>query len=224
MQLTPVEKDNILEAGKIYKKESLSKYQRAINEVSGELALRDPSLLTRRGDLLNLARVEVQQKGYSYIKGKSRSKRLMSPPGDTPIPTRAKISAEVRQKRIAALKEDIASLEKQIHFKNKRIQQAENIKNYKLCEEINEEVQVITKRKREVTEELRLFCEKERKARWYRKSKKSSACNAASDDSDIPLSSPSSSMLRSSTVNSETDSDDDGTSSGFQAGLHVPQQ
>lgn len=65
----------------------------------------------------------------------------MSPPFETLKPTRSKVSAEVRQKRISAIEEDIANLDKQLHFKNKRLQQAENIKNYKLCEEITEEVQ-----------------------------------------------------------------------------------
>ena len=186
--------------------------------------MQDPSLLTRRGDLFDLARVEVQHKGYSFVKGKSRSKRLLPPSTDAPPPTRSKISAEVRQKRIAALEEYISGIDRQIHFKNKRLQQAENVKNYKLCEEITEEVQVITRQKRELAEELRLFREKERKARWYQKGRKSSAYNATSDDSDIPMSSPSSSVLRYSTVNSETDSDDDGTSSVFRTGLPAPQQ
>ena len=185
--------------------------------------MQDPSLLTRRGDLFDLARVEVQHKGYSFVKGKSRSKRLLPPSTDAPPPTRSKISAEVRQKRIAALEEDISGIDRQIHFKNKRLQQAENVKNYKLCEEITEEVQVITRQKRELAEELRLFREKERKARWYQKGRKSSAYNATSDDSDIPIH-----LLRSCailyTVNSETDSDDDGTSSVFQTGLPAPQQ
>ena len=58
-----------------------------INQITGELALRDPSLLTRRGELLDLARVEVQQRGYNYVIGKSRSKRFLSPPLETPKPT-----------------------------------------------------------------------------------------------------------------------------------------
>ena len=95
---------------------------------------------SRRGDLLGLSRTEVQQRGYKYVKGKSHSKRFMSPPLETPKATRSKVSAEVRQQRIRSLEEDIANIDKQLHFKNKRLQQAENIKNYKLCEEINEEM------------------------------------------------------------------------------------
>ena len=170
--------------------------------------MRDPSLLGRRGDLLDLARVEVQEKGYNYVKGKSRSKRLMSPPTETPRRVRSKISAEVRQKRMLALEEDVSNLDKQLHFKNKRLQQAENIKNYKLCEEITEEVQVITRQRRELKEEQRRFQEKERKARWYQRRKSDSnqsASNITSDDSDTPVSSPSS--LVCSAVNSDSDSD-----------------
>ena len=146
----------------------------------------------------------------------------MSPPSKTPQPQRSKIFAEVRQKRISALEEDITSLERQIHFKNKRLQQAENVKNYKLCEEITEEVQVITRQKRELKEELRIFQEKERKAHWYiRKRKKSGTNTVASDDSDIPMSSPSIPHSGTPTVNSESDSDDGGTHLVFQTGLPV---
>ena len=88
----------------------------------------------------------------------------MSPPLETPKATRPKVSAEVRQQRIWSLEEDIANIDKQLHFKNERLQQAENVRNYKLCEEINEEIQIVTKQKRELSEELRRFRKKERKA------------------------------------------------------------
>ena len=139
-------------------------------------------MLGRRGDLLNLAR--VQQSVYDYVKGKSRSKRLLSSSLETPKPNRLKICAEIRQKRISAL-EDIASLDKQLHFKNKRLEQAENVRNYKLCEEITEEIQFVTKQKRDLSQELRQFREKERKARWYKRSRKGSKGSASkvTDDS-----------------------------------------
>ena len=126
----------------------------------------------------------------------------MSPPIETPKSTRSKVSAEVRQKRITALEEDIANLDKQLHFKNKRLQQAENIKNYKLCEDITEEIQVVTRQRRELREELQRFREKERKSRWYQRTKNAqcSASNATSDDSDIPMSSPGSSRASSREV------------------------
>ena len=129
-----------------------------------------------------------------YAKGKSRSKRLMSPPIQAPRPTRQKVSAEVRQRRISASEDDLASITKQLNFKNKRLQQAENIRNYKLCEEISQEIQFVTKQKSEVSEELCLFWDKERKSRWYQQKKKrlcgsASNISVASDDSDISVAS-----------------------------------
>ena len=78
-------------------------------------------------------------------------------------------SAEVREKKISALKEDIASFEEQLLFKNKRRQQAESVRKYKLCEEITEEIQFVMKQKRELSEELSKLQEKDRKAQWYRR-------------------------------------------------------
>jgi len=145
----------------------LSNYCKRINEAAGELALQDPSLLVRRGDLLELARTKVNRDGYSFVKGKSRSKRFASPPDETPKPTRPKVSAQVRQTRISSLKEDIASIDQQLYFKEKRRQQAESIRNYKLCDEITEELQIVMKRKREMSAELWKLQEKDQKAKWY---------------------------------------------------------
>ena len=77
-----------------------------------KLALSDPSLLCQRGQLLEQARSQVVEKGYTFVKGKSRSKRLASPE-NTPRATRANFSAEIREKRIAALEEDIANIDQQ---------------------------------------------------------------------------------------------------------------
>ena len=122
----------------IFKKEtnwSLSNFQ--INEEAGKLALSDPSLLCQCGQLSEQACSKLVEKGYTFVKGKSRSKRLASP-DNTPCATRAKISGEVRAKRRAALQEDIANIDQQLLFKEKRCQQAEGIRNYRVCEEITE--------------------------------------------------------------------------------------
>ena len=85
--------------------------------------------------------------------------------------SRIKISAEVRQKRVRALEEDIANLDQQLSFKEKRRQQSENIRNYKLCEEITQEIRLVTQQRRQLFEELSQYWEKERKAIWYQKNK-----------------------------------------------------
>ena len=89
---SPTEKERVLELGKIYRKQStlpLTNYQKAINDEAGEPVWEDPALLSRWGELQDLALLELQQKGYKFVKGKSRSKRLMSPPIETPKSTRS---------------------------------------------------------------------------------------------------------------------------------------
>ncbi len=231
----------MLEKAKIYKRETtrpLTNYQKQINEEAGMLALSNPVLLCRRGDLLEQAREKVVEKGYSFVKGKSRSKRLTSP-DETPRLTRTKISAEVRQKRISALEADIANLDEQTRFKEKRRQQSEGIRNYKLCEEITQEIGIINQQKRELTEELTMFREKERKAKWYQVSKRgkgrarrrTSSTSNVSDESDFPLSSPSSSAASTSEavtasveVLSSSDTEHDTTDSVFPSGLPADSQ
>lgn len=130
--LTIAERENLLEQAKIYEKTStqpLSNYRKQINEAAGNLALQDPSLLARRGDFLELARSKVHHDGYNFVKGKSRSKRFASPTQDLTKPTRAKISSYVRQARVSSLKEDIANIEQQLVFKDKRRQQAESVRH-----------------------------------------------------------------------------------------------
>ena len=127
--------DCLLEKARIFRKETnhpLTKYQRRINEEAGALVLKNPSLLCNRGELLELARAKVVDSGYTFVKGKSRAKRMASP----------KVSrAEVRQKRVRALEEDIANLDQQLSFKEKRRQQSESIgtisfvkKSHRICE------------------------------------------------------------------------------------------
>ena len=109
----------MLENAKIFRRESsrpLTNYQKQVNEEAGLLALNNPSLLCRCGELLELAREKVMEGGYNFVKGKSRSKRLASP-DDTPRPSWAKINAKLRQKRISALEDDIANLDQQIGSK-----------------------------------------------------------------------------------------------------------
>ena len=179
--------------------------------------------------LLELTQKRVYQKGYSFVKGKSRSKRFASPPlEEPPKPRCAKVCAEVRQKRISALEEEITNLEKQLHFKEKRRQQAESTRNYKLCEEITEEIRFVSHQKRDLSEELCKFKEKERKAKWYLKTKnretRQSRSKSVSDDSDLPLSSPASiasiSVITDSIeVDSDRDVDQGSSDSVFPPGL-----
>lgn len=62
--------------------------------------------------------------------------QVLASADETPRPTSAKVTAEVRQKRISALEEDVANLNEQILFKEKRQQQCERIRKYKVCDQV----------------------------------------------------------------------------------------
>ena len=67
-----------------------------------------------------------------------------------------------------------------------------------------EEIRIVAQQKRELSEELSKFREKERKSKWYQKNSKKRSLNArASDESDFPLSSPGSSIA-STSLNAES--------------------
>ena len=96
-------------------------------------------------------------------------------------------------------------LDQQILFKEKRHDQAESVRNYKLCDELTEEVGKLKATRREAFNELKLFQKKEKQARWYqekrrrstdgsaeKKPRKSSGSGGFFSDSDTPLESPSS--------------------------------
>ena len=58
----------------------------------------------------------------------------------------------------------MANLDQQLTFKNKRRQQAETVRNYKMCEDITEEIKFVMKQNRELSEELTKLQEKDRKS------------------------------------------------------------
>ncbi len=95
------------------------------------LALDNPALLARRANLLELGREKVINCAYTSVKGKSRSNKL-GIPDISRRQTRPKVSAELRHKRIGALDEGIANFDEQVRFKEKRRQQAETVRKYKL--------------------------------------------------------------------------------------------
>ena len=100
------------------------------------------------------------------------------------------------------LEEDLKQLDQQIMFKEKRRDQAETIRNYKLCDELTEDVGKLKTARREAFNELKQFQRKEKRARWYHEKKrrssaekrprKSSGSGGIFSDSDTPLESPSS--------------------------------
>ena len=79
MQVTkPIDQeveDKIRKQALIFSKETkqpLSDYQWKINEAAGVIASCNPSILTRRGEVLEAARIAVYENGYVFRKGHFR--------------------------------------------------------------------------------------------------------------------------------------------------------
>ena len=182
----------------IFKKNKLTDYQKRINDEAGKIAMNHPELLAKRGELLEKARANVRESGYDYKKGKSRSKNQKEVDHEilNVSPKRSKIIAELRQKRMKELQDEISILDEQIKFKVMRRKECELKKQYRACEEITAKILSVTHQQNEKNREL-TYLSKEKKSLWYkdRKEKRRNTCSTSTDstvsctseDSDIPV-------------------------------------
>ena len=148
-----------------------------MNNVAVELCLDEPDLLSSRQTLIQRARAKVNST-YHFKKGKSRSVQAQSNPQP---PKRPKTSETLRSKHIGDLKEDLKDLCDQLVFKEKRREQATMSRNYKVCDQLTEEMSVIKKKKRTCEQELHLWERKQQQANWYKQKGKGRSRGSASD-------------------------------------------
>jgi hypothetical protein len=85
-----------------------------VNHASISLALEDPTLLDSRQTLLKLARERVNESGYRFKKGKSRSKLSNT---EESAPKRPKTSEYMREIHLNELKEDIKDVGDRLGYK-----------------------------------------------------------------------------------------------------------
>ena len=103
----------------------------------------------------------------------------------------------MREERLESIDEELGDISRMIVFKNKRLLQAECGKNYKLCEQLTEEMMTLKSRKRELDQEKRLFERKSKRAKNREVRKQSES--EFSDLDGGPCSSKSTTKSRSST-------------------------
>ena len=120
-------------------------YQKQINNAAIELAVADPGLLQNRKNLLELARSKVNT-GYKLKKGKSHSKLLDNAPKP---PKHQKRTDSMRIKHIRDVEDDLRDLSDRLQYKEKRRIQAEICRNYKVCDDLTEEMTALKRQKRE---------------------------------------------------------------------------
>ena len=95
----------------------LTKYQKCLNDIAGDLCVKNPLLLRSKGKLLELARAHVHESGYVYAKGKSRSK-VFSPSTERQ-PCREKIDKQEREHRIQSIVEQLGDAHRAQAEKNR---------------------------------------------------------------------------------------------------------
>ena len=70
------------------------------------------------------------------------------------------------------IKEELSDLKDRVSFKHKRLDAAELSKNYKLCDQLSEEVAELNKSKRLLELEMGILREKESRSRYYKRKTK----------------------------------------------------
>ena len=165
------------EASKIFRKQGVTDYQQKVNSATEKLCVETPSLIRNRGVLLKRARQSVHESGYLYAKGKSRSKDLGT------IKTTPNVDRACRLRRLKEL-EDIDSFNKRIMIKEERCKSALAVKNYKLCEQVQEELSYLKQQKKERKRlNVERLNEKGKKHKWYQKmGSQASETDRTSDD------------------------------------------
>lgn len=180
----------------------LSDFQVRVNEAAVELVRFQPSLVRKRGELLEKARQKVADDGYCFKKGKSRSKVYGVRDAEPAVSKRPKLDQRVREERIKELEEDIADVNSHIVFKEKRRTQAEGARNYKVCDELTEEILECKGRRRDLEKQLKLLLRSEKR------SKKRQEKLRSRSKTPMPLTSPQLSSSPLSPLSPRTPSSD----------------
>ena len=119
--------------------------------------------------------IECTETCYTLTFQKSRAKRHVSE-SDAPKTKRPKTTEAVRLNRIAAINDELKSLDERLMYKDKEREMAGNVRQYRRCEELTRGMAELKEKKRELEAEKRLLNRKQMQAQWYKK--KSSASNS----------------------------------------------
>lgn len=156
----------------MFRKEPLTLYQQRVNDAAGDICVQNPSILTMRGELLEQARKNVDQSGYQYKKGKLKSKRFGSASSAKATTSkRPKLDQEFRASRMQQIKEEAKTINTQVSFKERRVDVAVQGKNFKLCDQLTEEIADLQRQRQTLEMKLRCLEKKEQKSKWYQKQK-----------------------------------------------------
>ena len=129
------------------------------------------------GQLFERARKKVRESGFQFRKGYSRSKSEKRSNGNNGTESssdesvkRVKVDKEEREREMLNIKQMLASVEDQIRIKQIRIDKAKTVKDFKLCDQLSENVRSLLREKHEFEKQLAIFQKMEAKSQWYYRS------------------------------------------------------
>lgn len=142
--------------------------------------------------LLQYARQKVVENGYFFKKGKSRS--LLSESAEPASKRSKRTDQVVRTETLQRLESELKITNQRINIKEKQCEQGAAVKNYKLCNDLLEEINSLTKEKHETQAEISVLKRKNKKSNWYMKHKQRSFSISSNDSSNMACSEASSSF------------------------------
>ena len=162
-------------------------------------------MLRNRSVLLETAKAKVNE-SYLFKKGKSRSKKYNS--DTSTMAKRKKSNHSARLERMKALEEDIKGIDDRLSYKEKRRKAAEDVKNYRMCEEITEEMTSLMQEKRVLSDKFKILDKKEKQSKLYFKKKGSTSSTSSPPSSRSSTPCPTSDReCASDNVSGNTESD-----------------
>lgn len=118
---------------------------------------------------MNKAKVKVISDGYTFAKGKSRSKGGSDESSEGPAIKRPKLTSEERSREIKLMQENLKTLNSRLGFKKQQLEKERCISNYKQCDIISAEMMEVRKERASVDKQLTALVKKEAKSSWYHK-------------------------------------------------------
>lgn len=201
------------------KKRALTSYEEAINRASLEIALENPLLVSKKGQLFDLAKKKLLKEGYEYKRGSSRSKL-----NDNSAPPRKKTlvrdSSSLLLKRQENAQRTSEKRLKKINLLTAEMEQAilrrqESEQRLSECEDdilsslaCKAEIIRLEETKIKLSRELSKLKAKERKHQWYKK-RKSSLSSLSNNDEDEGFFSSQQSSINDFSISSSCSSFDE---------------
>ncbi|KAL0083342.1 hypothetical protein F4703DRAFT_1707871, partial [Phycomyces blakesleeanus] len=181
-----ISKDDILSRAIIFGKKGIrpiTAYQDAINQATAKLALNNPTLLLHKGYLFELAKKKLIEDGYSYKRGKSRSKystdiKAPKMPCNPPLQLiqinhkrkeHAEQASKERAERLKDIQDILKALLSQEQHQNALLRYASHCNNQKSQMVAEHELEYLASSRQSLKREMNKLKAQERKHQWYKR-------------------------------------------------------